>query len=103
MSSTVKNIFIIFSVGWFLYKFYRGDTASISLQKNPYFWVSLGLLLPALAEIFLEGIFTTISKYDTASFYRLYLVRNASQMIGFLLLMAGVWQAKYLKYLPKSY
>lgn len=103
LSSTVKNIFIILSVGWFLYKFYHNDVASISLQKNPYFWISLGLLLPALAELFLEFIFSKLYQTDTASFYKLYLIRNASQMVGFLLLMAGVWQAKYLKYLPKSY
>ena len=76
---------------------------SLPLSKNPYFWICLGLLLPALAELFLERIFTTLYKTDIEKFYKLYLPRNASQLISFALLIVGVWQAKYLKFLPKAY
>lgn len=103
LSSTVKNVFIIGGVGLFLYKFYHSDTGKISLVKNPYFWISLGLILPAFAEFFLEFIFTKLYQTDLEGFYKYYLVRNASQIIGFLLLIMGIWQAKYLRFLPKEY
>jgi hypothetical protein len=103
LSSTVKNIFILGGMGLLLYKLYRTDTRGIPLQKNSYFWISLGFLLPAIAEIFLEFIFTKLQKTDLLSFYKLYLVRNASQIVGFTLLIVGVWKAKYLQFLPKEY
>ena len=103
LSSTVKNIFILGGIGFLLYKLYRTDSRGIPLQKNAYFWISLGFLIPAIAEIFLEFIFTKLHKTDLLSFYKLYLVRNASQIVGFTLLIVGVWQAKYLRFLPKEY
>jgi uncharacterized integral membrane protein len=103
LSSTVKNVFILGGTGMFMYKLYRADSHGISLYKNPYFWLTLGLMLPALAEIFLEFIFTKLYQTDLLSFYKLYLVRNASQIVGFTLLIVGVWQAKYLRFLPKEY
>lgn len=103
LSSTVKNVFILGGTGLFMYKLYRADSHGIVLYKNPYFWLTLGLMLPALAEIFLEFIFTKLYKTDLLSFYKLYLVRNASQIVGFTLLIVGVWQAKYLRFLPKEY
>jgi hypothetical protein len=103
LSSTVKNVFILGGTGLFMYKLYRADSHGISLYKNPYFWLTLGLMLPALAEIFLEFIFTKLYQTDLLGFYKLYLVRNASQIVGFTLLIVGVWQAKYLRFLPKEY
>jgi hypothetical protein len=103
LSSTVKNVFILGSTGLFMYKLYRADSHGISLYKNPYFWLTLGFMLPALAEIFLEFIFTKLYQTDLLGFYKLYLIRNASQIVGFTLLIVGVWQAKYLRFLPKEY
>lgn len=103
VSSTVKNIFILGGFGLLLYRVYTQKNGSLSLQKNPYFWICLGLILPTLAELFLEFIFTKIYQTDLISFYKLYLVRNASQMIGFTLLIVGVWQVKYLRFLPTMY
>ena len=103
LSSTVKNVFILGGTGLFMYKLYRANSHGIVLYKNPYFWLTLGLMLPALAEIFLEFIFTKLYQTDLLSFYKLYLVRNASQLVGFTLLIVGVWQAKYLRFLPKEY
>lgn len=103
LSSTLKNIFILGGTGLFTYKLYRTSSNGISLQKNPYFWITLGLMLPALAEIFLEFIFTKLYQTDLLSFYKLYLIRNASQISGFTLLVIGFWQAKFLRFLPKEY
>lgn len=103
LSSTVKNVFILIGTGVFLTRFYQTDTGTIPLRKNSYFWTSMGLLLPALVEIFLEVLFSTLSKTDLVMFYQLYMLRNITQIIGFLLLIVGIWQAKYLKFLPKAY
>lgn len=103
LSSTVKNIFILGGAGLLLYRVYASQNVSLILQKNAYFWICLGLILPALAELFLEFIFNKLYETDQLSFYKLYLVRNASQMVGFTLLIIGVWQAKYLRFLPKEF
>lgn len=103
LSSTVKNVFIIGATSVFLYRFYQTTSLRITLQRNPYFWIMLGLFLPALAEIFLELIFQKLYHTDQAGFYRFYLLRNASQMIGVILMFVGVWYSKNLKYLPASY
>jgi hypothetical protein len=103
LSSTVKNVFIIGATSVFLYRFYKTTSLRITLQRNPYFWIMLGLLLPALAEIFLELIFQKLYETDTVGFYKYYLWRNASQMIGLILMFVGVWYSKNLKYLPASY
>lgn len=103
LSSTIKNFFVLGGAGLLLYRVYREPNVSLRLQKNPYFWICLGLILPALAELFLEFVFTKLYQTDLISFYKLYLVRNASQIIGFTLLIVGVWQVKYLRFLPKMY
>lgn len=103
LSSTVKNVFIIGATSVFLYRFYKTTSLRITLQGNPYFWIMLGLFLPALGEIFLEFIFQKLYETDTVGFYKYYLWRNASQMIGLILMFVGVWHAKNLKYLPASY
>jgi hypothetical protein len=103
LSSTTKNIFIIGGIGIFLYKFYHTYVGQVSFVQNPYFWISLGLLLPAFCEIFLEFIFSKLYNTDEAMFYKWYIVRNISQVLGFVLLTVGFWKAKYLRFLPKEY
>lgn len=103
LSSTVKNIFILFGCGLFFYKFYNTDSGTLLLQKNPYFWIIMGLFIPTLTDFFLELIFFKLYQTDLAQFYRLYLVRNASQIIGFILLGIGIYYSKFLQFLPKNY
>lgn len=103
VSPTVKNIFVLGGTGLLLYRIYRYPDVSLSLHKNLYFWICLGLLLPAVAELFLEFIFTKLYQTDPVSFYKLYLVRNASQILGLLLLTVGIGQFKFLSFLPKEY
>lgn len=103
LSSTIKNVFIIGGVSLFFYQFYRTYVGQIPFIQNPYFWISLGLILPAFCEIFLEFIFSKLYNTDIAGFYKLYLIRNSSQIIGFVLLMIGILKIKYLRFLPKEY
>lgn len=103
LSSTIKNILIIGGVGLFLYKFYHTYIGQVLFVQNPYFWISLGLLFPAFCEIFLEFIFSKLYNTDEAMFYKLYIVRNITQVLGFVLLAVGFWKAKYLRFLPKEY
>lgn len=103
LSSTVKNVFIIFSSGLFLFKISKSSYGSISLMKNTYFLIGIGLFIPALTELFLEFIFTKLYETDLITFYKYYLLRNASQAFGFLILIKAFWHARYLKFLPEKY
>lgn len=103
LSSTVKNIFILSGSGLLLFKIYKADISNISLYKNTYFWIAFALFITALTELFLEFIFTKLHDSDLIGFYKLYLVRNALQVMFFLLMIVGFLNAKYLKYLPEKY
>ncbi|WP_255070943.1 hypothetical protein [Lacihabitans sp. LS3-19] len=103
LSSTVKNIFIISGSGLLLFKIYKADISNISLYKNTYFWIAFALFITAITELFLEFIFTKLHESDLVGFYKLYLVRNALQMMFFTLIIVGFLNAKYLKYLPEKY
>jgi hypothetical protein len=103
ISSTVKNIFILSGSGLLLYRIYKADISNISSYKNTYFWIAFALFITALTELFLEFIFTKLHDSDLIGFYKLYLVRNALQVMFFLLMIVGFLNAKYLKYLPEKY
>jgi hypothetical protein len=103
VSPTVKNIFVLAGSGLMLYRIYIHPNISVTLHKNLYFWIFMGLFLPSLAEVFLEFIFTKLYETDTISFYKWYLVRNASQILALILIMVGIWQYKFLRFLPKEY
>ena len=51
LSSTVKNIFILGGMGLLLYKLYRTESRGFPLQKNTYFWISLGFLQIGRAHV----------------------------------------------------
>lgn len=102
-SSTLKNIFILICSGLLLYRIYNNPSVTMSLYRNTYFWICLGFIFPAISELFLEFIFSTLYHTDISQFYSLYLFRNSSQFVGFVLLIVGVWKARYLKFLPTSY
>jgi len=103
LSSTVKNSFLVASTTLFLYRFYQTTSVTISLQRNSYFWIGMGLLMPALAEFFLEFIFEKLYRTDTTEFYRLYLLRNTSQLGGIVLLLLATTRASLLRFLPNDY
>lgn len=103
MSSTIKNIIILMGTSLFFAALYRNQGYIISLQKNAYFWIGLGLMLPSLAELFIELVFETLFQTDLLMFYKVYVARNISQIFGVLLMLIGIYQTKYLRFLPKEY
>jgi len=103
LSSTIKNAFILLGTGLLLYQIYHNNQINMPLNKNLYLWICVGLLFSALSELFVEFVFTKLYETDSLKFYKVYLFRNASQIIGFILLIVGIQQAKYLRFLPKEY
>lgn len=103
LSSTIKNIFLMTGSGLFLYLFYNNDKSNLALQKNPYFWLGIGLFVPSITDFLLELIFSKLYDTDLSSFYQNYIYRNISQMVGFIFLIRSFSLSKYLKFLPKGY
>lgn len=103
LSSTVKNFYILGGSGFLLFHIYKNKTIGLPLTKNSYFWICLGLILPVLTEILVEFIFSKLYRTDLSKFFEVYLYRNACEIVGFTLLIIGIWQAKYLRFLPREF
>lgn len=103
LSSTIKNIFIMVGSGLFLFLFYNNDKTNLTLQKNPYFWLSIGFFIPSITDFLFEIFFAKLYDTDLAKFYEYYIYRNISQVLGFLFLIRSFMLSKYLRFLPIQY
>jgi hypothetical protein len=99
-SSTLKNLFILVSVGVFLFHFYKTQSLYLPLVKNSYFWFAIALFLPALANIYIEFVLGKLNQTDLSLFEGVYPIRNIFDLAGILLMIVGFWQTKYLKFIP---
>ncbi|MFN7116823.1 MAG: hypothetical protein ACK4TA_08470 [Saprospiraceae bacterium] len=95
------NTTAIFSFGiasiylWFIYKFYL----TLPLAKNPYFWLSFGVIIPYLVGFFLELIGEVIHEENFNFFVTLSVLKNCFLIIGQFLMAIGFWRARYAQYL----
>jgi hypothetical protein len=103
LSSTIKNLFIIFGSGLVLYKMYNTRNLPNKLYKNFFFWVCISFWGLSMSELFLEFVFTKLYDTDKVSFYRYYLIRNSIQIVSLIVFLKALWQIKYLKFIPHEY
>lgn len=75
----------------------------ISINRNAYFWLCLGLVIPHLLSLLFS--FTADQLYDTdfILYCKAHIGRNWLVIIAQLFYAYGFYQAKYIKYLPKIY
>ncbi len=81
---------------WYLYKSYL----TLPINKNPYFWLSIAVIIPYLIGFFLFFVGDITHEEDYRMFVILSIVKNSFLIIGQILMAIGFWQARYAKYLP---
>jgi hypothetical protein len=100
-NSTSSNIFcfILPSIHlWFLYLI----DSKVQLYKNPYFWVSFGLIIPNLFGLLTSIISKKLHDTDLVLYYQVDIVYILLQIIGYFFISKGFYYARYTKYMPKA-
>lgn len=92
-----RGLLIILPMAYF-WKLYR-QLPSLSLWKNPYFLISLGLLIPNLLSIVMSFIGDKLSATDYVLFIKVSLFRNFVSLIGQLLFIRAFLFARFEKFL----
>ena len=92
-----EAIFLFVIPFLFLWHLFRIDLA-LPILKNPYFWISLGLIIPNLLSLFLFFTGDTISETDYCFFTRLANTKNGFTIIGQIFIAIGFSKASFTKY-----
>ncbi len=80
---------------WYIYR----DDSKVALNKNPYFWISLGLLLPNIMTLWLELFGSTLYDEDFILFCQVSIGNSVFYCISMMLIARGFYFARYAKYL----
>lgn len=76
----------------------------LPIGKNPYFWISAGLIIPYLISFYLFIIGNFTYEQDYGLFVVLSIVKNLFMIIGQIFVAIGFRNARYVRYLmTKSY
>ena len=77
---------------------YRLDTM-VPLSKNPYFWISLGLVVPNLISLIFHFVGNKLLETDFILFAKLTIAKNGITVIGHILIAIGFYYARYVNFL----
>ena len=69
----------------------------IPLRKNPYFWISLGLLFPKALSLFIFFTGDFLYQSDYILYVKILLIRNLFEIIGLALITIGFIYARYTR------
>lgn len=98
---TVVAIFVTGVAFGYLYRLYRSQL-TLPLTKNPYFWMSLALIIPQLIGLFLLLIGDISHEENYALFITMSLTKNVFLLVSQLLMAVGFWRARYARYVPEA-
>jgi hypothetical protein len=83
---------------WYLYN----QNNKIALVTNPYFWISLGLIIPNILGLFLYFAGEDLRKESIAVYARLYLAKNGIEIFAQFLTAIGFYYANKVRYLTNE-
>ena len=83
---------------WYLFN----EDTKVPITKNPYFWFSMGLLIPNMLGFFLHFAGEKIYGTDFILFCKVSIGKSFFSIIGQILLAIGFYYSRYTKYLPKN-
>lgn len=91
--------FIIPMIGiWYVYC----SDIKIEMNKNPVFWICLGLILPNLLSLFLYFTSDYLQAEDFSLYVNFMLIKNFFEIIGIILLTIGFTRAYYMRFFYPS-
>ncbi len=98
---TADAIFCFLSPLIYLGFLYQNDSI-VPLSKNPYFWISLGLVVPNLLNLVFHFVGNKLIETDFILFAKLSIGKNGITIIGHILLAIGFYYARYVKFMSPT-
>lgn len=83
-------------------KYLYTENNKVPLNKNPYFWISMGLLFPNIMTIWLELFGSYLQEADFILYCQVSICYIVFYCIGMLLIARGFYFSRYAKYLPRN-
>lgn len=84
---------------FYLWYIYRSQLA-LPLNKNPYFWMSLGLILPYLVSLFLFVFGEPAQNENFTLFMTMTIMKDGFIIIAQILITIGFFRARYARFVP---
>ena len=91
-------VFMAGSATFYLYHLYRSNLA-LPIARNPYFWISIGIILPNLIGIFLFITGGAFHQEDYRFFTILTSFKNIFLIFGHVLVAIGFYHAPYTRFI----
>ncbi|PHN04143.1 hypothetical protein CRP01_23390 [Flavilitoribacter nigricans DSM 23189 = NBRC 102662] len=99
LNPVLEGVFLILLPLSYLW-YSRSYSLRIPLKKNPYLWISIGILLPELLSLFLDLTGDYIYARDFILYVKLYSASNVLDIIGNLFLSLGFFYGRYALFIP---
>lgn len=96
---TTDAIFVFGVAAFYLWHLYRSQLA-LPLSKNPYFWISFGLIIPHLIGFFLFMVGDVTQEENFPVFVMMSVAKNGFLILSQVFYAIGFWRARYAKYIP---
>ncbi len=96
---TMDAIFVFGVAAFYLWYLFRLHL-TLPIHKNPYFWISFGLIVPHLIGFFLFMIGDVTYDENFKLFVIISIVKNSFLILGQILMAIGYLYARYAKYIP---
>jgi hypothetical protein len=100
-SQTVLAFYILLLPMAHLWYLYRAGN-KVPLNRNPYFWIAMGLVLPSILTIWLELYGAKLLAVNFILFCQVSIGNVLFYCIGQLLIAVGFYYARYVQYLPNN-
>ena len=98
LNPSMNAIFIVIIPLIYMWKSQR-ISLRIPLKKNPYLWISLGLIIPNLLNLFLFFSGDYLSKLDFILFIKFSLLKNCFIVLGQILIAIGFAHSYYARFI----
>ncbi len=83
---------------WYLYR----TSNKVPLNRNPYFWISMGLVLPSILSTWLELYGSKLYVANFILFCQVSFCSTFFYCAGQFLITVGFYYARYVQYLPQT-
>lgn len=100
LGQTLLDFYVIFFTLIQLWYIYR-ENSKVLLNRNPYFWINMGLLFPSVFSIWLSIFGTNLYEQDFILYCQVSIISIIFYCIGMLLIARGFYFARYAQYLPQ--
>ena len=100
INSTITGIFVTFLPCLYLWHLNKAEPG-ISLSKNPYFMISLGLFVPSLISLIYLFLGDEIYKHDFVLFVKFQMVKNLIDVISQGFFIVAFWNARFVRFLDR--